>query len=355
LKKLLMCFCWALSLAAGIFLQNCQQKLDFYSIPKIDAHVHIRTADSAIIQQAIQDYFRLFTIATRSASQENIDRQLHFSNILNQRFPETLFYATTFSMENWGQPDWQEKVIQRLKQDFQNGAIAVKVWKDIGMTFRDADSNFIMITHPSFAPILDFIASQKKPLVAHLGEPRNCWLPLDSMTVNNDRNYFARHPEYHMYLHPDYPSYSDQIDARDEMLARHPNLRVIGAHLGSLEWNVDELAKRLDKFPNFAVDMSARICHFQVQDREKVRNFIIKYQDRLLYGTDDGVNENDNMEKACQQLHQTWLDDWDYFSTDKEMTSSKVNGYFKGLKLDINVLRKIYYENAVAWLPGIKK
>jgi predicted TIM-barrel fold metal-dependent hydrolase len=139
------------------------------------------------------------------------------------------------------------------------------------------------------------------------------------------------------------------------MLARHPNLRVVGAHLGSMEWSVDELAKRLDKFPNFAVDMSARICHFQVQDREKVRNFIIKYQDRLLYGTDDGVSENDNIQKACQQLHQTWLDDWEYFSTDKAMTSSKVNGTFKGLKLDIKVLRKIYYENAVTWLPEMRK
>ncbi|MCI0493605.1 hydrolase, partial [candidate division KSB1 bacterium] len=73
------------------------------------------------------------------------------------------------------------------------------------------------------------------------------------------------------------------------------------------------------------------------------------------YGTDDGVSENDNMEKACQQLHQTWLDDWDYFSTDKEMTSSKVNGTFKGLKLDASVLQKIYYANAMAWLPEMRK
>lgn len=346
--------CRILIVSMAMFIQNCRKKLDFYSIRKIDAHLHIHTQDSTLIQQAIKDNFRLFTIATRSESQENIDKQLDFSIKLHQRYPETLFFATTFSMENWGQPEWQEKVIHRLIQDFQAGAIAVKIWKDIGMTFRDTDSNFIMITHPSFDSILDFIASENKTLIAHLGEPRNCWLPLDSMTVNNDRNYFQKHPAYHMYLHPDYPSYEEQINARDEMLARHPDLRVVGAHLGSLEWNVDELAKRLDKFPNFAVDMSARICHFQVQNREKVRNFIIKYQDRLLYGTDNGIGEDDNIEKACQNLEQTWLVDWDYFSTDKEMTSPHVNGTFQGLKLDVGILQKIYYENAVVWLPGIK-
>ena len=97
-----------------------------------------------------------------------------------------------------------------------------------------------------------------------------------------------------MFLHPEYPSYEDQINARDHLLELHPDLKFIGCHLGSLEWNVDELAKRLDKFPDLAVDMSARICHLQYQsakDREKVRDFCIKYQDRLLYGTD--LSDND--------------------------------------------------------------
>ncbi len=66
-----------------------------------------------------------------------------------------------------------------------------------------------------------------------------------------------------MYLHPEFPSYEDQIKARDHMLEKHPDLKFIGAHLGSLEWSADELAKRLDKFPNMVVDMAARISHLQ--------------------------------------------------------------------------------------------
>ena len=122
------------------------------------------------------------------------------------------------------------------------------------------------------------------------------------MTVNNDKNYYKEHPQYHMYLHPDYLSYDDQIVSRDHMLSRHPNLRVVGAHPGSLEWSVDELAKRLDLYPNFAVDMAAHICHFQVQDRQKVRDFIMKYQDRLLYGTDFGINKDDDLQEKKDRM-----------------------------------------------------
>ena len=106
------------------------------------------------------------------------------------------------------------------------------------------------------------------------------------MTVDGDRRYFAAHPEYHGLLHPEIPNYEAQVAARDRMLERHPTLRVVGCHLGSLEYDVDELAKRLDKYPNLAVDLSARIVHLQIQPRDKVRAFLVKYQDRLLYGTD---------------------------------------------------------------------
>ncbi len=117
--------------------------------------------------------------------------------------------------------------------------------------------------------------------MAHIGEPKNCWLPLEQMSVNNDRNYFKAHPEYHMFLHPENPSYDEIINARDRFVEKHPDMRFVGAHLGSLEWDVDELAKRLDRFPNMAVDVAARVPHIQFQskaNREKVRDFHDKVQ-----------------------------------------------------------------------------
>ncbi|RPH93598.1 MAG: amidohydrolase, partial [Calditrichaeota bacterium] len=192
-----------------------------------------------------------------------------------------------------------------------------------------------------------FIAEKEKAVIGHLGEPRNCWLPLEQMTVRSDSSYFAEHPQYHMALHPDYPSYEEQIAARDHMLEKHPHLTFIGAHLGSLEWDVDELAKRLDQYPHFAVDMAARICHFQVQDREKVRKFIIAYADRLLYGTDLSASDDaDNL----GWIDATWRKDWQYFSTDDLMQADQVRQPFRGLDLPKEVLKKIYHDNAVAWL-----
>jgi predicted TIM-barrel fold metal-dependent hydrolase len=175
------------------------------------------------------------------------------------------------------------------------------------------------------------------------------------MTVKGDSNYFANHPEYHMYLHPEYPSYETLNAARDRMLEKHPGLRYVGCHLGSQEWNVDELATTLDRFPNMSVDMAARIVHFKVQDRTKVRNFIIKYQDRLLYGTDAGIKENEkdgkSREKARDILNRTWLSDWEYFTTDKILIQNDRLKEVQGLKLPIPVLRKIYSENALRMYP----
>jgi predicted TIM-barrel fold metal-dependent hydrolase len=293
--------------------------------------------------------FKLFTIATTSDSRQEIDNMLQWAISHQQKYPNTVAYATTFSMENFGTPDWESATIALLQKDFEDGAVAVKVWKDIGMTFRNPDSTFIMIDDPRFDPIFDFIAEQGKVLVAHIGEPKNCWLPLDEMTTNNDRSYFKEHPEYHMYLHPEYPSYEDQINARDNVLAKHPNLKLVGCHLGSLEWDVDEIAKRLEKFPNFAVDTAARHGQLQVQDRDKVRQFFIDYQDRILYGTDI-IARDDAGEARLTWMLETWQADWDYFATEKKLTSDKVNNEFTGLKLPASVLKKFYFENAKTWL-----
>jgi predicted TIM-barrel fold metal-dependent hydrolase len=209
-----------------------------------------------------------------------------------------------------------------------------------------------MIDDPKFDLVVEFIIQNDKTVMAHLGEPKNCWLPVEKMTVNNDKNYFKNHPEYHMFLHPDYPSYEAQIKARDNFVERHPNMRFVGAHLGSLEWSVDELAKRLDNYPNMAVDMAARIGHLQYQsqiDYEKVRQFFVKYQDRLIYATDTHIDLESDPIKSKNSLHNTWTEDWQYFTSDEKMTNSVVDGAFSGLKLPKEVIDKIFHHNAVRW------
>jgi len=322
----------------------------YHRIPKIDAHVHIRTTDQAIMEYALLEGFQLITVNTRSNSQEYINDQKYYAMNMKEAYPEDIEWLATFSMEGFEEPGWAERVVQELQEDLEQGAVGFKIWKDIGMTFRDSIGRFIFLDDPLFKPILEFMELSGQPLLTHIGEPRNCWLPIDSMTVNNDKSYYRNHPQYHAYLQIHIPSHERLMESRDHVLATYPNLKMVGAHLGSLEWDVDVLAERLDRYPNFAVDMAARVCHFQVQDREKVREFIINYQDRLLYGTDLGISDDFGEQKRAW-LEKQWHSDWAYFATDEVLSSQNLDHDFQGLGLDPRVLRKLYYTNAVRWYP----
>jgi len=325
---------------------------DFQKVKKIDTHMHLHAENTILSELAREDNFRLLDVMVDVPSYPPVEDQEKLALHQVNAFPDRVNYLTAFTLNKWDSTGWADEVITRLKTSFGNGALGIKVWKNIGMVYKDSADEFIMIDNPRFDPIIQYIIQQNKTVMGHLGEPRNCWLPVEQMTVNNDKNYFKENPEYHMYLHPEYPSYEDQINARDRFLARHPDMRFVGAHLGSLEYDVDSLAKRLDKFPNMAVDMAARISHLQYQtkeNREKVRNFIIKYHDRLIYATDSGISPTSVPEESKKELHGRWLSDWKYFVTDQSMTVDEVEGEFSGLQLPKKVVDDIFHNNAVKW------
>ena len=341
--------------ALPIALFSCQNNYylmdDFEKVKKIDAHFHIYTNEPASLEQAQKDNFSLLAINTFSGGCERVVEAHHWLKAQKQQHPDIIEFSATFCLDGWDEPGWTENTIAWIDRCIDDGAIAVKVWKNIGMEFRDEDSVLIMIDHPQFDPVFQHLADNNIPLVGHLGEPKNCWLPLDEMTTKNDSNYFANNPQYHMYKHPEYPSYEEQMAARDRMLEKNSDLTFIGCHLASLEWSVDEMAAFLDRFPNAAMDMAARMGQLFYQtreDREKVRNFFIDYQDRILYGTDI-IDRGGNPEALQQRMHETWLNDWEYLATDNTMTSNLIYGEFRGLKLPKEVIGKIYFENCKKW------
>jgi len=360
-------------LAIAVFMQNCTQATktsteegksdtayytfeDFRKVEKYDTHTHINAYDTTFIQLAKEDNFRLLALNVNPSSYPTVEFQQDVALKMVKAYPDQVAWATTFTVANWGTDKWLPQTLAYLKGSFDNGAIGVKVWKNIGMELRDKDGKFVMIDDPRFDPVIDFIEKNDKTLAGHLGEPRNAWLPVNQMTVSGDKSYFSKHPEYHMFLHPEYPSYEDQVNARDKMLEKHPNIRFVGVHLGSLEWSVDELAKRLDKFPNMAVDMAERICHLEYQsikERQKVRDFMIKYQDRLIYATDDWVGPDSDPVELKKDIQETRLSDWKYFVTDDEMSVPYFKERIQGLKLPKEVVDKIYRKNAEKWFPGI--
>jgi predicted TIM-barrel fold metal-dependent hydrolase len=348
--------------AASIALQACHVKAgtaeeyyspqDFVSVKKIDAHVHVHTTRPDIVQQARQDNFVLISLNCEVPGYPTIDSQQYY--IIQQRlkFPKDIYYLSTFETATRNQPGWSARQVDYLKKSFANGALGIKVWKNIGMTIKDKDSNFIMIDDSLFDPIFNYLEQHHRPVCGHIGEPKACWLPYDRMTTNNDRSYFKSHPEYYMYLHPEYPSYEAIIRSRDHLLEKHPDLKFVGAHLGSMEWSVDEIAMRLDKFPNMAVDFAERIGHVQFQcigEWQKVHDFFIKYQDRLIYGTDLEANESETPELIKSRAHELWERDWKFFVTGDTLESPLVNGRFKGMKLPKTIVDKLYYQNAEKW------
>ena len=328
--------------------------------PKIDIHAHISdfgdTGGEQFIALLEKHNFKWLDICVVGTEWVKLQRKVALAERFHKAYPQRIAWATSFNLTNWRDPDWEKSALAMIEGGFRGGAVAVKFWKEIGMVVRDPSGHYVMFDDPRFDPLLDLIQKSGKTAVAHIGEPYNCWLPLDSMTVDGDRHYFRDHPQYHGYLHPELPGYWKQIEARDHVLAKHPGLRVVGCHLGSLEFDVDELAKRLDRYPNFAVDMAARIVHFQVQDQKKVRKFILKYQDRFLYGTDndvDGIKKNLQSELLhCEEVYRR---DYRYFATDQEIELPEIKTNFKvhGLALPASTLKKIYYENALKWFPGI--
>jgi predicted TIM-barrel fold metal-dependent hydrolase len=328
---------------------------DFRRVEKIDAHVHVHGRADRFMAQAIAEGFRILTINVDSPDHPSIRDQQLAAVSLRERYPGRVAFAATFSVANFQSPGWSATVLQQIDDALAHGAVGVKVWKNIGMTLRDPDGSYVMPDDARLEPIIARLARDHIVLLGHQAEPRNCWLPLEQMTVRSDREYFREHPQYYMYEHPEMPTQATILAARDRMLRAHPGLRFDGVHLASLEWDVDRVADFLDRFPNADVDVAARLVHLEYQaagDRQKVRRFLIRYQDRILYGSDAsyGPGEADAAEIAA--LHADWLHDWRFLVTSDRMHSEDFAAGFRGLRLPRTVVDKIYRRNAERLFAG---
>ena len=360
--KLRMVSFFALALLAAIravAAADTYTAEDFANVPKFDSHVHANTEDHVFLDIAKKDGFELLSINVDYPDFPTLATQANVAHGHLRNDPKRFHYLTTFSMKGFEKPTWTADNIQRIDAEIAQGAVGVKVWKNVGMVEKDAHGRLIMLDDPRFDGLMNHLEAQRIPLVAHQAEPKNCWLPLDAMTTENDRSYFREHPEYYMYLHPEQPSYEALMAARDRFVAKHPKLIFIGAHMGSLEWSVDRLALFLDTYPNATVDLAARMTQVQFQskaDRRKVQQFFIKYQDRLLYGTDLTENPPDPHARAqnppsdgksfAAEADGFWRSDWLYLATGDVQHIGAIKADVQGLALPRSVIDKIYYSNA---------
>ena len=318
---------------------------------KIDAHIHWYADHPDCTDMFDRVGLKLLNVCVALDADGSWREDARVYGELASRDPKRFAWCTTFDPFGFGDPDFAERVIAGLVRDFADGAAGCKVWKNIGMEIRKPTGEFLMIDDPVFDPIFGYLQKEGITVLAHIGEPRECWEPLNPDGPHH--GYYRAHPEWHMYGRTDFPSYRSIIDARDRMLAKFPKLPVVGAHLGSLEYDVEEIARRLDRYPNFAVDSSARILNLVHQRSAVVRRFFESYQDRILFGTDivhmQRASTQSPLERrtvlASREDH--YRMEGAYFeSTD----TVHVNGReIEGLGLPEAVLKKFYSTNTVRW------
>ncbi|MBK5294225.1 MAG: amidohydrolase family protein [Acidobacteriia bacterium] len=258
-----------------------------------------------------------------------------------------LAWGTTFDPRNFEDKDFTSRAIARVKEHFGQGAIAVKIWKNIGMAIRSQKGAYLLPDNPRLLPIYETIQREGKTLISHLADLNAAWMDPTGNPVGG--KYYQDHPEWRMFGKAGAPSKEAILNARDRVMTKYPKLRVVGCHIGSNEQDLDLVARRLDTYPNFAVDLASRIRYLTPDSqRAKAREFLIKYQDRIIYGTDFNMVAGDKAPGLPGKHEQ----EWKILATNGAVPEKK--GSTRGLDLPDSVLKKIFHDNAARWIQGIE-
>jgi predicted TIM-barrel fold metal-dependent hydrolase len=326
----------------------------FAALHPIDTHVHVFKSDPAFQNMLDRLHLTLLNILVvddtedyRKQLQPQVDDALKLVRSSNGH----VALCTTFDPYKFNDPSFAAEAVKQINQNFGEGAVAVKAWKNIGMEIKDAKGNFIMPDDPKLTPIYKDIAQHHKTLLTHFAEPDAAWEPLEG-SDDPSASYYRENPQWHLYKKAGFPSKKQILDARDHVLASNPELRMIGVHLGSMERDLDNIGRHLDQYPNFAVDTAARMEYLMLAPADKVRAFLTKYQDRVVYGTDLDLIAKADVPETLKDWESTYERDWKYLATEDTI---EVNGRkIQGLKLPEPILRKLFHDNALHWIPDLK-
>lgn len=324
---------------------DAEQK-EFTALEPIDAHTHVYRSDAAFSAMLQQLHLHVLDVLVVDVNDDANHRTFEPLKQSALQFvssnPGHASLSTTFDPFTWNEPDFPNSVIKSINADFAHGAVGVTTWTNLGMQLKDASGSPAMLDDPRLEAIYKDIARQHKTLMAHITTADEAWNPSTDGAASD-------HPATSSPSNNSEPS--PILQARDHLLQMNPKLRVVGAHFGSLKENLDQVTSRMERYPNLAVDTSGRIDALMLQPREQALAFILKFQDRILYGSDMGFRKADLPEKVVASWQSRYALDWRFFSSDDtfEYKGQQVHG----LHLPPSVLHKLYHDNAVHWVPGI--
>lgn len=326
----------------------------FKSLQPIDSHTHIYQYNPQYVDllEKLSMHTLDIMVVSDNADPERKDLAKESQDVfeLVHKSGHRVFACTTFDAYRFNEPDFAANAIGSINRAFAEGAVAAKLWKNVGMEIKDKAGNYILPDNPALTPIYRDIAKHHKTLIMHIADPDTAWQPPN--TPATDRSYYLAHPEWYMYKIPGSPSKEQILQARDHVVAANPDLKVVGAHLGSMEADFPRIAADLDRYPNFAVDLTARMPYVMKLPRAQAISFFTRYQDRLIYGTDDTYYAGGNLQQLIRGAENTYARDWRYLATDATLSFHGIQA--QGLALPEAILRKVYHQNAVHWFPGVQ-
>jgi predicted TIM-barrel fold metal-dependent hydrolase len=260
------------------------------------------------------------------------------------------FYSFTEpSYPQFLEPDYPRIQAQAIEQAQRSGARGLKILKTLGLYLRDniTEGKLVKIDDPRFDPMWDACGQLNMPVAIHISDPVAFFTPTDRFNERFEE--LNNHPDWSFYGR-DFPSNAELIEARNRMIARHPNTRFIVLHVGNFAENLENVSENLDRFPNMCVDIAARIGELGRQPRA-ARAFFEKYQDRILFGTDATPHaDNYPQQVFCDELYEIYYrfleTDDEYFDYAPAKVPPQGRWRISGINLPEPILRKVYNGNA---------
>ncbi len=248
--------------------------------------------------------------------------------------------------ETWAcsQPDFVRHQVELLRRAAEQGASGLKLFKQFGLGYRNADGSLIRIDDPRWDPLWEACGQLGLPVLIHTADPAAFFAPLDA--TNERWEELSRHPDWSFHREG-LPSREELLAARNRVIARHPKTHFIGAHLANNPEDLAQVAQWLDQYPNLFVELASRIAELGRQPYS-ARKFLLRYSDRVLFGTDGPWPE--------QRLRLYWrfLETFDeYFPYSEKEFPPQGFWNIYGVGLPEDVLAKVYYRNAAKLIPGV--
>ena len=309
--------------------------------PAIDFHGHpqalLTSPEGLATLKAAMDSLNLgLMIAAENQSGERLARTLALVNASPLKGRVAVF--TGLDLQNVG-PGWAERAVARLEADIKAGAVGIgEVGKGFGQSIRKADGSRLRMDDPELDPIWQAAARLGVPVFIHTADPAEFYQPID---YRNER-------WLELALFPGRRVAEGQVPfdslmaERDNLFRRNPRTTFVAAHLG---WQANDLAtlgKMLD-LPNVYTEVGAVLYDIGRQPRA-ARDFFIKYQDRILFGKD---SFQPGEYPYYWRVFETRDDYFDYYRD--------YHAFWKlyGIDLPDEVLKKVYYRNALKIVKGL--